>query len=135
MAGKKPKPLSFLLCEDIRREQGGKASLLGVITNGASVIANKDGQWKLAQLCIYAQFVSDGSEHDAYIEILDPNGNELVKTESSRVTGFKEAIVMTVKVSNFVLPSAGGYTFNVYFDDKKITQQFEFKLKPYEEEK
>ncbi|WP_313308724.1 DUF6941 family protein [Stutzerimonas nitrititolerans] len=124
-----PKPVSVILCEDIRREEGGKVSLIGVLTNGIKVLARGDGTWGLAQLCVYAQFKSNSiAEYNAYVEVLDPDGNQVIKTDTRPVPNVESAVAMTMKINNFELPKSGEYKFNIYFDGKKTSQGFMFNL-------
>jgi hypothetical protein len=76
-----PKLDIFLVCETIREEVGGKASLLGVFS-GARLLVPSDTRFPTAiNLALFGVFHDGEGAFRTKVRIFDPDGTEMVNGE------------------------------------------------------
>lgn len=74
----------FLLCEDFRSEQGGKATLLGAFLGGDIIIQGKKEQGLALPSLTFIFIFNDGSGvFTSKVSILSPENKELVPEANS----------------------------------------------------
>lgn len=127
---KLPDTAIFLLCEDIRQEPYGKASLLGVY--GGNEIGVPAGQsmgensiMMLPMLCIYVAFPDGDGKFNATVNVLDPFGVAIADDKAGREVEKKSpgAMTMHFKFAPFEL-KFGTYKIVVGLDNKKYPWSF-----------
>lgn len=126
MSNTLPKKLSFLICEDIRHESGGKVSLLGVFND--HILFEKPESslptYVIPQLCLYATFTAITTPCKIRVKLSSPSGKVLFETPANQHPGNSEIILLAVKIGNMQINELGTYTANYYFEDKKIKCTF-----------
>lgn len=132
MASSKKYPVSsnFILCEDVRKEEGNKVSLLGFFSGGdiqlvGDVLPDKTA---IESVCIYAIFNGgDGSFKQrmrfvpAGAEPIDVAGEDVLMKQGT-------PHVVTVKFKPFPVHALGDYSLTIYFDDHEYTYSFPVKM-------
>ncbi len=111
-----------VICEDLRREQGGLVSLLGFygVVPDAEVVM-PDSDLPIDRLCFFLlmQGEGDGEKHRYVFRVSDPTGREVLTSSESTSepgpvgVGVRTTIAYTFMATRFPLPGAYRITFNV----------------------
>jgi hypothetical protein len=112
-----------VLCDDVRNEQRGKVSLMGLFDN----FFVSDLSKPLPPFRVFARIgVTTHGEHKLRLEIASLEGDfrvelpgKLNAREQSAASGLHEA-VMTLGISGLVVPRAGRYRLRFIVDDTEL---------------
>lgn len=120
---------TFIVCEDVRQELGGKFSLHGVFGTRniilENVLGNPEDVEFLQSLAVYISFSDGEGEFSSGVQLLDPDGNDLLEgtdTDKSAVIG-SHGINFTFKFSPFAV-KVGTYRIVVSLDGKDYEETF-----------
>ena len=125
-----PTNAHILIADDIRMEEGGKPSLLGVYVGNNihfTLAPNSPANVRpaLPLLAIYAMFNDGEGDFVGRIDFVSPSG--LVITSSGPVPVHKDPqlpMVVGWKIAPAQFPEFGSYTIRVNLDDTPYTQPF-----------
>ncbi len=123
----------FLICDDLRQEQGGKTTLLGVY--GDTVMVEEPaggtpgGEPILPSIACYFAFSDGEGEWVGELQVIGPDGKELLPPGATQPMVKKEAGWMAVafKIMPFkALP--GTYSVLIRLDGKEYVRKFNVQM-------
>lgn len=127
-----PTRFSFVVCEDVRAEQGQKISLMGVLP-GTMIISKADFEkakaesknLKVNQLCFFFHLSEGEGKFKARMALVTPDGT-VNKTEDFgevEVTA-DEPLAIMLKIAPFTVHALGNYKMRLTLDDKNYEGHF-----------
>jgi hypothetical protein len=118
-----PTDATFLICEDVREEKGGKVSLLGVFAGGDVQLANfKDGMG--IDLCVYCMFRGGAGAFNMQATLIDPKGAVAKGPVESAVVEEGNTLGFTIRMRPLMISSLGIYRLVVTIDGKDFEFNF-----------
>ena len=129
-----PKLEHVLICEDIRKEEGNKITLVGVL--GANIVIGEPVEFpvRLQQLCVFLRWKQVSGGEEVYLSIAY-EGDEFFKTSKPAVL-VKPAILQDYSQLSFHFPGFpvkgfGEYRVRVYLGDPDTLQdEWSFWISP-----
>ena len=121
--------INFLLCEDFRNEQGGKASLLGAFLGGNIVIQEEKKEGLALPSLAFIFIFNDGSgTFDSKVEVLSPENKQIIPDSRSAPAEKKPETPMSVIFKIAPFPAIEGmYKARVLLDDRLYEREFKIK--------
>lgn len=119
----------FLMCDDVRREEHNKFTLVGVSTAGRTHIdgakAGKDEVVAIPRISFFFAISGGEGKFAVRLRILYPDGT-LVSEENAGDfdKSLDSAINLILTASPFVVREFGEYTVELYLDKEKFTRKF-----------
>jgi hypothetical protein len=132
---KYPEHSIFLLCDDIRNEEGKKLSLLGVYAGGDIQVAItptlnpvSEAPPMLASLAIFVSFLDGLGKCQYRLQLEDPDGKHLIPDGPAQSAEKLHEGSMNVIAKWVPFPiKIGKYTFTVFLDERPYRWIFEIK--------
>lgn len=120
---------TFILCDAIRQEAGGKVSLLGVFANGEIVSAPGVSLPTSMPLAFYFLFIDGVGRFDLKIDVMTPSHKLLVDGPVNPVEKLaNKNLTVAIQLPLVDLAEAGQYTFTVKLDSQTYTRPFTLTL-------
>ena len=126
MVNTKPTRAEFYLCEDVRSEEGGRNTLVGLYPgNKILVRPPADGSVVADRLAILAVLFGGSGEAKMSVVLTDPDGQaaELHLPKPVHLKGDTHSV--KIRFRPFLIAAFGTYVVTVSFDDKVFTYSFE----------
>lgn len=121
--------IAFFICDDVRHEEGGKMSLIGVSPNNRTTLsgwAARPGQVALSKLCLFFNFTAGEGAGSVKFEIIYPSGRSLLSSdEQTFEKNFGDAATFVIALSPFKVEEVGLYTVNISIEGQVYKRTFQ----------
>jgi hypothetical protein len=132
--------ITFIVCENVRRELDRKLTFVGVYT-GRTIVVQREGEptskpagegdkrdrpLALPSLHLYFGFMPGPGEHHYSLELIDPSGRDLFRRRADdkvNVTNAAQSVDLLLQVTPFPL-APGNYTAKLTIDQQTIERTF-----------
>lgn len=121
-----PTTTHILVADDIRQEQGGKLTLVGVYSGNNIIFelpenAPANARPVLPALSVYAAFLDGEGEYSARIDLLSPSDQILVSAGPFPAKkSLDENMILNCRWAPVNFPQDGKYTIKVSLDDREF---------------
>ena len=123
---------AFIVCDDIRQEQGGKLSLMGWFPDGIVLVNIAEGPSSgpalaLSTLAMAVAFLDGAGDYRARVRLVAPGGKEMLSPDNVIPVSKGEGKAMTLnfKLAPFTHDSFGQFRLSVSLDDHEYGFTFE----------
>lgn len=124
----KDSDISFFICDDVRHEEGGKLSLIGVSPNNRTTLTG----WKaraadvaLSKLCLFFNFTTGEGEASARFEVFTPSGKLLISGEEGFKKNLGDATTFVIALSPFKVDEVGSYVIKMTMTGQVYERTFQ----------
>lgn len=125
-----PKHVFTLLCEDVRKEEGGKISLIGVFGNdiGLETDTLPSG---MPRLCIVTRVIGGSGKYKFVYSLENPSGKKMLQNMEQIVDipTHSSVVHLNMQIVPFVIEEEGVCKFVMQLNEKKFySMDFEIRL-------
>lgn len=122
--------ITFLLCESIRQEGGGKFSLLGVSTTRRVTFEKPKNlapdRLLGIQLAFFFTFTSGEGKYKVSNRILDPDGEPISEEVASIIVKAESSAAnISLQTPAFPVKKMGKYSIELHLDEQRYVRYFE----------
>jgi hypothetical protein len=116
--------IKFIIADDIREEQGGKFTAVGMFTSGIKLLQPAPNAVLASIAFLWIVSDGDGSWH-ATVTVKDPNRKEMLKKEVGNVTKLPGQVMnILIRLLTFPVGLLGTYEVTLDLDGTAFTRTF-----------